>query len=374
MQEWLADTCFVIICCPCILLFYTALGVSKLRASRRRKATTRPPEPKPSAPKPLPRNRRALSTISFDRSLNSTCVLLDRLPPEIRLEIYTYVVGGNLLHLVQGQERISHVRCRASSATDFLRTCRPAAANTARRIIPGSTSNGNLALMRTCRQVYIEAMDVLYSTNIFDLDDPRTLLYLSQSIRPQRLASITKLHVYCPIGSPPRHGRGKRYPIKERPYDERTWEQFWHVIATRMPRLLDLKVRFGLRFGIPELRMDDVWVMPLLEIRRLKRFDFEVQYIDDHRADTSSLNAQQLRQELREKIKSSEYNPAVIREREWASTTDDNAADFNGAGIILYSATRSEVPARQQLFIPVALSYLVSTTDVLHVSPTARLC
>ncbi|KAI9869659.1 MAG: hypothetical protein M1830_005242, partial [Pleopsidium flavum] len=63
------------------------------------------------------------------------------------------------------------------------------------------------------------------------------------------------------------------------------------------------------------------------------------------------------------KIKSSEYNPAVIRQPEWASITDDNAADFNGAGIILYSATRSEVPVPQQLFIPVALSYLVATTD-----------
>lgn len=300
MHNWLVDSCFVIFCCPCLLLFCVASGVSGLHRGRA-KVTTK--EPQPSAPKPLPPRRRALSTTSFDRTLDSNCLLLDRLPPEIRLEIYTYVLGRNLLHLVQGEERISHVRCRASSATDFRRTCRPAAANTARRILPGSTSNGNLALIKTCRQVYIEAMDVLYTTNVFDLDDPRTLLYFSQSIRPQRLASITKLHVYCPIGSPLGHGHGNSYPIQEPPYDEKTWKRFWHVIATQMPRLVDLRVCFGVRFGISELKMDDAWVKPLLEIRGLNRFDFDVEYVDDPGADASSLQVPQLRQRLREVIR-----------------------------------------------------------------------
>ena len=284
MQGWLIDP----------LASGVALIHRKLRSDRAYRET----QPKP--PKPLPHRRRALSATPYDQTLNSKCQLLNRLPPEIRLEIYKYVLGSNLLHLVRKETKISHVRCRASSSTDFVRTCRPSAASTEDRILPGSSSNGNLALVKTCRQVYHETIDVLYATNVFDVDDPRLFIHFSQSIRPQCMARITTLQVYCPMGCPPWDPHTYAYPVKNPPYDKLTWREFWHVIRVRMAGLTDLSVCLGVRFGISQLRVTDEWAEALLEIRGLKRFDFDVLYVEDHKADTARLKVAQFRQHLRE--------------------------------------------------------------------------
>ena len=255
----------------------------------------------PSPPKPLPRKRRALSTTSSRRTLPSRSQLLNRLPLEIRFEIYRYVLGDNLLHLVQGKKQISHVRCRAASVPDYARSCRPSAASTAARLFPGSTSNGNLALLQTCRQVYQEAIDLLYSTNVFDLDDPRTLFYLSRSIRPQRLASITKLHVYFPLAYQCWCASKDDFPTKAPPYDEATWKRFWHIIATQMPRLAELRLCFGAGYGCAPAKVTQAWVKPLLQIRGLRRFACDA-IIDNHELDTAMPQLAEVTQYLRENI------------------------------------------------------------------------
>lgn len=256
----------------------------------------------PSPPRPLPRKRRALSTTPFSRTVNSNCPLLTRLPPEIRLEIYRYVLGDNILHLVQGVKRISHVRCRATTETDYVRSCRPLAANTAGRLLPGSTSNGNLALVKTCRQIYRESMHILYATNAFDLDYPTTLFYFAESIRPQHLACITKLHVYLPIVAQLWFSHIDDYPGRTPPYDYTSWMRFWHIIAIQMPRLADLRLCLGVRMGGEHMEVTQGWIQPLLQIRGLRRFEFDVRYMDDPKADTASLNVAQVRQYLRERL------------------------------------------------------------------------
>lgn len=254
----------------------------------------------PSPPTPLPRKRRSLSMTPLNRTLNSNCQLLNRLPPEIRLEIYRYVLGDNLLHLVQGKKRISHVRCRARSETDHVRRCRPMAGNTANRLLPGSTSNGNLALTKTCRQVYRETIDLLYATNVFDLDDPRTLFYLARSVPHQRLGSITKLHVYFPLFSQCWLGHDDIYPMKGAPYDENTWKLFWHTIAIQMPRLADLRLCLALARGGTPMKVTQDWIKPLLEIRGLRRFELDVIHEDGQTPETARLKVPQVRRYLRE--------------------------------------------------------------------------
>ncbi len=307
MRDRVVEPCLAIILCPCIVVIgVVSLIGHNIRSNRAYKNT------RPVPPKPLPRKRRALSQSLFDWTASPKCHLLNRLPPEIRLEIYKYVLGGNVLHLVQGKRRISHVRCRASSETDFVRSCRPAAANTGSELLPGSTSNANLALLRTCRRVYQEAIDVLYASNTFDVDDPRTLLYLAQTIRPQRLASITKLHIYCPIQCVFWFPHDQNVSLWEPPYDVTTWELFWHVIAARMPRLAELSICLGVGYSFPPLEVSDIWVRPLLAVRGLKKFDFDVVYNYDRNADVSSLKVAPFRQCLRDVVCAEKVDSAPL--------------------------------------------------------------
>lgn len=295
-EDFLIPIGIIILVCPCVAVFGVASGVVLIqRKIRGRKAYE---STRPSPPPPLRRKRRALSTSSFSRTLNSNCQLLNRLPPEIRLEIYRYVLGDNLLHLVQGRKKISHVRCRARSDTDYVRRCRPMAANTADRMLPGSTSNGNLALTKTCRQVYRETIDLLYATNVFDLDDPRTLFYFSRSVPHQRLASITKLHVYFRLLCQCWDWNKDVYPVQAPPYDENTWKQFWHTIAIQMPRLADLRLCLGVGPGGTPMEVTHAWIKPLLEIRGLRRFDLDVRYLDGQKAETARMKVAQVRRYL----------------------------------------------------------------------------
>ncbi|KAL9030618.1 MAG: hypothetical protein Q9180_006884, partial [Flavoplaca navasiana] len=113
------------------------------------------------APQPLPSPRPHSLSIP-PKTPQPASLLLTRLPPEIRQEIYKYVVGGNLIHILRKGKHLAHVRCTRANLTDFERGCRPYAACTVYDEIGAiaSTSNGNVALLRTCRAVYAEAVEM----------------------------------------------------------------------------------------------------------------------------------------------------------------------------------------------------------------------
>lgn len=56
----------------------------------------------------------------------SDSLFMTRLPPEIRLRIYQYAFGDEVVHLVQLKDKIRHVRCpHADSSLDRNRRCCP---------------------------------------------------------------------------------------------------------------------------------------------------------------------------------------------------------------------------------------------------------
>ncbi|KAI9749884.1 MAG: hypothetical protein M1835_001475, partial [Candelina submexicana] len=156
-----------------------------------------------------------LTKVSYSSSANVDCRLF-RLPAELRLQIYGYVFGEDqLFHLVNvcdGRQRsrrrskpvtarIAHIRCRSPSSNGTCAStpiwcheiCSPfhnrcTCTNGARNFyieddiavsssdydFPG-VSNGNLALLRTCRQIYTETRSYTYSHNIYELKDIRHL-------------------------------------------------------------------------------------------------------------------------------------------------------------------------------------------------------
>ena len=86
----------------------------------------------------------------------------------------------------------------------------------------------------------------------------------SRSIRKDRLELITSMHISCPADDV--ENVGLQY-----------WRPTWEIIATQMPGLKDMKVRLvKVHFPPLELALEEDWVKPMLEVRGLRRFEFEL--------------------------------------------------------------------------------------------------
>ncbi|KAL9023860.1 MAG: hypothetical protein Q9196_006925 [Gyalolechia fulgens] len=224
-----------------------------------------------NAPKPLPEPRaRSLSLYRFSEP-NSPCHFLTRLPREIREEIYSYVVAGNLVHVARKGKQLAHVRCYSSWPSDPLRRCRPAAARTChdKASMLASTANGNLALLQTCRQIYAEAVHIMYARNTFDFDHQNLFLFFSRSILPQRLARIRSLELHLEVAS-----IEMSFPwIGPAP---NSWKLMWTTIAEGMPALKHLRVGLAGEYGrsYPDMNAD-WWLQCLLQVKNLKTFHLE---------------------------------------------------------------------------------------------------
>ena len=225
-------------------------------------------------PQPLPQPRkRSLSNLPATMPL-STCSLLTKLPLETRLEIYFYALGGNLIHIVRKGKNLGHVRCKLMHQTDFTRSCRPAALRTSPELTSGVlafTSNGNLALLRACRQIYIEAVHILYASNTFDFDHQDMFLYFSSGILPQRLAAIKHLHLNLDIENVKKPQLGSKE-------QRNAWCQLWQIVAKSMSSLTHLHIRLIGEHAAKHPVLDRTWwTAPILEVRGLK--EFEIEYV-----------------------------------------------------------------------------------------------
>ena len=265
-------TCDTLIECvkPPFERIYSKHRARKIVAQEQQAIKRRAKERMENAPKPLPEHRpRSLSLLSIPRPL-SPCHFLAKLPLEIREEIYKYVVGGNLVHIVRKGDKLAHVRCAFDRPWDLFRECRRAAARTCYDDVPtlAFTANGNVALLRTCRQIYTEAVNIMYKHNSFDFDHQDLFLFFSRSILPQRLAQIRRLELNLDIIN-----IKKSFPwIEPAP---NSWSLMWSVIGKHMPGLRHLSVQLGGEYGRPYPDMDnDWWLQSLLQVRNLKTFHF----------------------------------------------------------------------------------------------------
>jgi hypothetical protein len=205
------------------------------RDSRRRKRAEDVLEEKgKNRPKSLPPTRRELSIergerrprTKFwpsrvrDRKKVSSAIL--RLPAELRRQILLEVLGQNVIHLVQRRGRLGHIRCKKDNMQPFPHNLNDQSYDIERRCISPCQlscrhspigqipyilesvacktlhpprSESCLSVLRTCRQLYSEGIDMLYSTNVFDADDEETVLFLAKTIRPQRLKTIKHLQI-----------------------------------------------------------------------------------------------------------------------------------------------------------------------------------
>ncbi|KAF2479239.1 hypothetical protein BDY17DRAFT_328015 [Neohortaea acidophila] len=127
------------------------------------------------------------------------CALLTTLPLDIRLLIYDMVLGGMAFHI--GNDTTGRMTCyicqRAEGIVhdDDHQAC---LAPTKRR--PSASpredytqATGLLPLLVTCRQIYSEAIETLYSANTFEFwQNQAALRFLRIMIPPQRLRCIRR--------------------------------------------------------------------------------------------------------------------------------------------------------------------------------------
>ena len=268
---------------------------------------------KKNEPKPLPRRRRALSVPPARRKYPaqpSTSPFL-RLPAEIRQKILVEVLGNNVLHLIQLPKRLGHLlcddrlwtyKCLTAPFYDIRRDCFrlnfvPKYHHNERPAVPPRNTGGCLALLKTCRQLYLEAGCILYETNTFDINHPQTLIFLARTLRPQSLERIRYLQISWTAISlsrgttrqdfVPYEYMNPKLDAARAPDDTHTWEQMWDIVASQMKGLQHLKLRLNISlvtcFDPPNMledrcrsRMQMMLNAPQAKVRGLKSFWLEV--------------------------------------------------------------------------------------------------
>lgn len=216
--------------------------------------------PLQSGPVPYIRINITQTTIP---EVRSTSMLLTSIPLEIRQQIFHHVLGGRNLHLVRvpGSVMCSPKRRIPWKSEHPLPEHFPTAFDTL-----------DLALLRTCRQIYIEAISIVYGSNVFNLEDPAVLMFLyeHQWLR-SRLMAIKHVEM--------------QWLWNHTHFFEDQWERFWRLISTMTLRSLKLCcLPRGLLLG------DNWWrVRPMLAVHGIRHVEIEFQGVDKWKPEAKDL-------------------------------------------------------------------------------------
>ncbi|KAL8706959.1 MAG: hypothetical protein Q9201_000007 [Fulgogasparrea decipioides] len=216
-----------------------------------------------------------ISVLSLDQPTGLQASRLNRLPLEIRQEIYGYVLGREENCLVMLPFKVRATAEKASSAgyIDVM----DAAVNQGLVIRddvffwPQRT-----ALLRSCRQIYAEAVDLLYSGNTFVIKHPR--VFLAFAVPPQRLNSIRNLRIAL---KPPQYSS-----VETVCWMFHEWSRFWDIIV-KMKRLKKLHVSIDyvlhdpalLNFPLDDERHCQSILHPMLSLSGLSDFKLDLRLL-----------------------------------------------------------------------------------------------
>ena len=183
---------------------------------------------KRAQPKVLPKKRKRALTNPLElhrwqlQAFQHEAMLLQRLPVELRRSIWLEVLNGSTttLHVVHKShiERIKNIDYRVSlprlgcwqctliphisSVHEYFPPFKHApscsgslSGGHSRTLGPAAPYGNYLPLLLTCRQIYTESIDLLYSSHVFSFADTGMLNVIASTILPQRLKSIRKLHL-----------------------------------------------------------------------------------------------------------------------------------------------------------------------------------
>lgn len=263
-----------------LLTFFTRIVAAPFMILFSRKSCTEDPRhylKRRTANLPKSRSKRSKDvSLSYDPVINTSSHLLARLPLELRRQIYAYVLGNQVVHILLTPTRIAHVCCASPTHTDFSRTCYPRARQLfVPEPVPIPPSDIAIGLLLSCRQIYAEALPILYSLNTFDFDDLSAFNLFAKNISPSGLSSIKSLHLKWFAGYPPLQFAQTKSPTSA-PGDDATYLQFWHVLASQMPALTELRMAIVGSVWVWRLGLQDPWVQPVKQVKGLDVFDLEI--------------------------------------------------------------------------------------------------
>ncbi|KAF2724800.1 hypothetical protein K431DRAFT_300674 [Polychaeton citri CBS 116435] len=175
------------------------------------------------------------------------CSLLMRLPIDIRIMIYELVLGHRTFHLSAGDphSRILHHVCKVPHRIDEqihgqchdFSAGRPSSSRSTDVQHWSEVATGLLPLLCTCRRIYSEAIQTLYSSNVFEFTQNfAAFRFLKLIIPPARLRDIRCLRLFMRI---PRHpdANGNSH---------RDWRDLWDFFETEMTGLKTLHLRLAM--------------------------------------------------------------------------------------------------------------------------------
>ncbi|KAL8690349.1 MAG: hypothetical protein Q9218_004190 [Villophora microphyllina] len=226
-----------------------------------------------------PEQLDTLSETALQPHTNTGSALLTRLPAEVRLQIWEEVLGGNLFHLTgtTGPVKLQCFLCRNFSKDHD--SCNLTITKNTRRHYhrcqgsqqepcffkcPEKPSYQPLSLLLTCRQIYREAVEVLYVANTFNIGDRETINAFA-SVTGAQSAKVQTVHVniamwriHCELV----------WEQSGHAFD--TWKSFWSDLGNTFKCLQHLRLDiFG--SSIPPTRdLSQNDLQPLLVLHPLK--------------------------------------------------------------------------------------------------------
>lgn len=198
------------------------------------------------------------------------CGFLSKLPLDVRMIIYDLVLGGSTLHVSAGDNhsRIYHFIClvpdritqsQIHGQCHQLSIHRPSSAP--RENFPHPT--GFLPLLVTCRQIYSEAINTLYSSNRFEFTQIHTAFrFLTRMIPQPRLPAIRHLVLKMAV---PRHPH-----LNSR--TKRDWDDLFKLFSNEMSGLQSLYLTLGMLEQVKQTIRDTpdsegaLWIKPMMEM------------------------------------------------------------------------------------------------------------
>ncbi|KAF2807902.1 uncharacterized protein BDZ99DRAFT_464801 [Mytilinidion resinicola] len=161
---------------------------------------------------------------------------LFRLPIELRQEIYKLVLGHSNIHIVlrHGNQIVRHTRCTCASCPGFATYPergmsswqREWKCDTAKYDYGGDRVSPQL--LRTCREVYAEAIEFLYSSNIFSFRSPYAVERFVGGLTPENREEVRAFHLDLKL------------PSLGAPKD--SWKTI-HDMLPMLPGLRELEIR-----------------------------------------------------------------------------------------------------------------------------------
>ncbi|KAH7336257.1 hypothetical protein BKA65DRAFT_506003 [Rhexocercosporidium sp. MPI-PUGE-AT-0058] len=160
--------------------------------------------PKPHFLKPRGRGRSlTLTGSSGNKAPTVQAGLLLQLPRELRDIIWREVVAGKVVHWIVVDRKLVGFPCRANDPASLAGSGHLKCWSRVEVENEEIPRIGVLGLVSSCRQIYTETIDLLYTENTFDVLDNDAMLFLPRLLLPQRVNTITSLRFSWRLRSPP---------------------------------------------------------------------------------------------------------------------------------------------------------------------------